>query len=89
VWVGEDERVTLFSSSPHVLPSLRDTKLRLINIFLGNADDPIELIQKYEEEFFRKSKLFRYEYYLYISLSIFLLFKVMEFLKRRRRPHVI
>lgn len=28
---------------------------------LGNADDPIDLIQKYEEDFFRDSKLFRYE----------------------------
>ncbi|CAF4360762.1 unnamed protein product, partial [Rotaria sp. Silwood2] len=28
-------------------------------ILLGNADDPIESIQKYEEEFFRNSKLFR------------------------------
>lgn len=27
----------------------------------GNADDPIDSIQKYEEEFFRNSKLFRYE----------------------------
>jgi hypothetical protein len=28
-------------------------------IFLGNADDPIDLIQKYEDDFFRNSKLFR------------------------------
>ena len=26
---------------------------------LGNADDPIDSIQKYEEDFFRESKLFR------------------------------
>lgn len=26
---------------------------------LGNAEDSIESIQKYEEEFFRQSKLFR------------------------------
>ncbi|CAF2853207.1 unnamed protein product [Rotaria sp. Silwood2] len=28
-------------------------------MFIGNADDPIESIQKYEEDFFRNSKLFR------------------------------
>ena len=28
-------------------------------IFLGNADDPIDSIQQYEDEFFRNSKLFR------------------------------
>jgi hypothetical protein len=35
--------------------------LKKQNTLLGNADDPIESIQKYEEEFFRNSKLFRYK----------------------------
>ena len=32
---------------------------KTVVIYLGNADDSIESIQKYEEDFFRRSKLFR------------------------------
>jgi hypothetical protein len=62
-----------------------------INILLGNADDPIESIQKYEEDFFRTSKLFRYENYLRNSHHhhLILFFEVMEYSKLRRLQHEI
>lgn len=32
----------------------------------GNADDPIDSIQKYEEEFFRNSKIFQYDKSMFV-----------------------
>jgi hypothetical protein len=64
--------------------------LKKQNTLLGNADDPIESIQKYEEEFFRNSKLFRYKKKSFeLSWSIYFLSKVMEYLKRHKQLHVI
>jgi optic atrophy protein 1 len=37
---------------------------------VGNADDSIESIQKYEENFFRSSKLFRYVHCLFVCSDL-------------------